>query len=55
MAEAAERRQQEQQSRGVKNPESVKRMQQKSLETERLEQEQAMASGGQSNLRWTQG
>ncbi|KAG5667102.1 hypothetical protein PVAND_015101 [Polypedilum vanderplanki] len=56
MAEAAERRQQEQSNRGIKNPESVKRMQNKSQETERLERERAMAgSGGQPNLKWTQG
>lgn len=52
MVEAAERRQQEQSSRGIKDPESVKRMQQKSLETQRLEREQAFS--GQTNLRWTQ-
>ncbi|XP_070508376.1 small VCP/p97-interacting protein [Chironomus tepperi] len=56
MAEAAERRQQEQQHRGIKNPESVKRMQEKTAETERLERELAMAGGNnQPALKWTQG
>jgi len=56
MAEAAERRQQEQQNKGIKNPENVKRMQQKAAETERLEREQAMAGGNnQPALKWTQG
>lgn len=52
MAEAAERRQQEQAHRGIKDPESVRRMQQKALENERLERENALS--GQPNLRWAQ-
>lgn len=48
MAEAAERRIQEQESRGVKNPERVKRAQ------KRAEQEDQPGMGGQPALRWTQ-
>lgn len=56
MAEAAERRQQEQSQRGIKNPESVQRNQEKALETERLERERAIAAGSnEPALRWTQG
>ncbi|CAO1299370.1 unnamed protein product [Diamesa tonsa] len=55
MAEAAERRVAEQENRGIKNPESVKRMQQKSLEQERIERERAMQGSGQgSGLKWQQ-
>lgn len=55
MLEAAERRQQEQSSRGIKNPESVKRMQEKAMETERLEREAAISGGGnQPSLKWAQ-
>lgn len=52
MAAAAERRLQDQERRGVKNIESVKRNQQKSLEQERVERESAMSGG--PGLRWTQ-
>ena len=56
MSEAAERRQEQQSNKGIKNPESVKRMQQKAAETERLELEQAKAGGtNQLTLKWTQG
>jgi len=49
--EAAERRLQEQENRGIKNPESVKRKQQLALERENAEN-----AGGNSppNLRWAQ-
>ncbi|BET01200.1 Hypothetical protein NTJ_14016 [Nesidiocoris tenuis] len=49
MAEAAERRAQESQSRGIKDPEKVKRMQQKAEERERLERE---VGNQQGNLKW---
>ncbi|XP_013191025.1 uncharacterized protein LOC106135309 [Amyelois transitella] len=49
--EAAERRAAEQAARGVKDPERVKRMQQKADEMERREQELAKAGG--PNLKWT--
>lgn len=49
-AQAAERRIQQLESRGVKNPESVKRLQDKQKELEELEKRAAI--GGQGNLRW---
>lgn len=52
MAEAAERRQHEQESRGVKDPTSVKRMQAKADQMEQLERQKALS--GQTNLRWAQ-
>jgi len=52
LAMAAERRLEQQESRGIKNPENFKRNQQKAIERERMERE-AGATGG-SNLRWTQ-
>jgi small VCP/p97-interacting protein len=52
MAEAAERRRQQEESRGVKNPESVRRMQARALENERLEQQQARS--GEPTLKWSQ-
>ena len=55
MAEAAEKRVAEQENRGIKNPESVKRMQQKSIDQERIERERAMQGGCQgSGLKWQQ-
>jgi small VCP/p97-interacting protein len=53
MAAAAERRIIEQEQRGIKNPESVKRNQQKAMEQERIERETA-GSAGPTNLRWAQ-
>ncbi|XP_012534295.1 small VCP/p97-interacting protein [Monomorium pharaonis] len=50
-AEAAERRIAEQQQRGIKDIESVKRQQRRALEIEKREQE-AAASGTQPALRW---
>jgi len=55
IAEAAEQRICGQQNKGIKNPEIVKRMQQKAAELERLEREQAMAGRNGPVLRWTQG
>jgi small VCP/p97-interacting protein len=51
MAEAAENRLKQEQSRGIKNVESVKRAQEKSQNLERLEREQAP---GETTLKWTQ-
>lgn len=51
MAEAAERRIQQQESRGVKDPESVKRAQQRAMERERMEEQAGNSAPG---LRWTQ-
>lgn len=50
-AEAAERRVQELESRGIKNPEDFKRKQQLAMERERAEQN---AGNTTSNLRWNQ-
>lgn len=50
-AEAAERRLQQQENRGVKNPESVKRMEEKQKRLEELERQTAI-HGGQPNMRW---
>lgn len=50
-AEAAERRLQQQENRGVKNPESVKRMEEKQKRLEELERQTAI-QGGQPNMRW---
>lgn len=52
MAAAAERRLQEQENRGVKNPESVKRNQMKAQEMEKAERQSDMSGG--PGLRWTQ-
>ncbi|KAG6451329.1 uncharacterized protein LOC115444323 isoform X1 [Manduca sexta] len=49
--EAAERRRAEEAARGVKDPERVKRMQQKSLDMEKREQE--LAKEGGAALKWT--
>ncbi|XP_026750836.1 uncharacterized protein LOC113511410 [Galleria mellonella] len=49
--EAAERRLAEQAARGVKDPERVKRMQQRSEEMEKREQE--LQKDGGPTLRWT--
>ena len=54
MAEAAEQRLQTLQNRGIKNQESVKRMQEKALEAERLELEYAIAAKNRPVLKWTQ-
>ncbi|XP_047988062.1 small VCP/p97-interacting protein isoform X1 [Leguminivora glycinivorella] len=53
LVEAAEKRRSEEASRGVKDPEKVKRMQQRSEEMERREAE--LAKQGGSNLKWTTG
>lgn len=52
MARAAERRIVEQEQRGIKNPDSVRRNQQRALEQERIERE--TAGSGAPGLRWTQ-
>ncbi|XP_053615643.1 uncharacterized protein Svip [Plodia interpunctella] len=49
--EAAERRAAEQAARGVKDPDRVKRLQEKADEMDRREQELEKAGG--ANLRWT--
>ncbi|XP_050679610.1 uncharacterized protein LOC126975643 isoform X2 [Leptidea sinapis] len=49
--EAAERRRKQEAARGVKDPERVKRMQQKSLEIEQREKE--MQQQGGASLKWT--
>ncbi|KAJ0172043.1 hypothetical protein K1T71_012016 [Dendrolimus kikuchii] len=49
--EAAERRRAEQEARGVKDPEKVKRMQQRNQDMERREQE--LAHDGGPALKWT--
>lgn len=49
--EAAERRRVENETRGIKDPEKVRRMQQKAEETARREEEAARMGGGQSALR----
>ncbi|XP_072933120.1 uncharacterized protein Svip isoform X2 [Epargyreus clarus] len=49
--EAAEKRRAEEAARGVKDPERVKRMQQRADEMERREQE--LNREGGANLRWT--
>lgn len=54
MAEAAEDRYRDQQHRGIKNLDSVKRLQQRSLKTEKYEKDHAMAGGGNLNVKWTQ-
>jgi hypothetical protein len=50
MAEAAEKRVKESENRGIKNPDSVKRAQDRQKEMDELEKEQAFS--GNSNLRW---
>jgi len=52
MAEAAQRRIDEQENRGIKNPESVRRNQMKAAEREKLETE--ISGSGNANLRWNQ-
>ncbi|KAG8231563.1 hypothetical protein J437_LFUL011741 [Ladona fulva] len=51
MAEAAEKRLKEQESRGIKDPEKVKRQQQRAEEMERRAEE-ASKQGGQGGLKW---
>ncbi|XP_023953990.1 small VCP/p97-interacting protein [Bicyclus anynana] len=48
--EAAERRRAEEANRGIKDPERVKRMQQRSEEMEQRERE--MQKGGGATLKW---
>lgn len=52
MLEAAENRIKQEQTRGIKNIESVKRAQEKSQNLEQLEKKQALS--GEPALRWTQ-
>ncbi|KAH8295764.1 hypothetical protein KR018_008250, partial [Drosophila ironensis] len=49
--DAAEKRRQENESRGIRNPESVRRQQQRAEEMERREEEAARQGQGQPNLR----
>lgn len=50
MAEAAEKRLQQNENRGIKNPESVRRAQERQKEIEELEKAQAFS--GEANMRW---
>ncbi|XP_059477013.1 small VCP/p97-interacting protein [Neocloeon triangulifer] len=50
--EAAERRRLEQESRGVKDVDKVKRAQQRKEETERRQEEAERASGHGGGLKW---
>lgn len=52
MARAAERRMKDQETRGIQNPDSVRRKQERSLEQERIERETAGQTG--QTLRWAQ-
>ncbi|XP_063695831.1 small VCP/p97-interacting protein [Culicoides brevitarsis] len=52
--EAAERRRQETENRGIKDPEKVKRMEERSRRLEQMEIEAAKKGMGQAELRWTQ-
>ncbi|XP_061394680.1 small VCP/p97-interacting protein-like [Musca vetustissima] len=52
--EAAERRRMENETRGIKDPERVKRQQMRSEEMQRREEEAARTGGGQPALRWQQ-
>lgn len=52
LAEAAERRLQDNQNRGIKDPERVRRMEKKAEELERYERENAMKGPGEAPLRW---
>lgn len=49
--DAAEKRRQENEHRGIKNPDSVRRQQQRAEEMQRREEEAARQGQGQSNLR----
>ncbi|XP_039288356.1 small VCP/p97-interacting protein isoform X2 [Nilaparvata lugens] len=51
LAEAADKRQQEQENRGIKDPEKVKRMKQRSEEMERRQEEAARHGGSGSELK----
>ncbi|CAG9806225.1 unnamed protein product [Chironomus riparius] len=53
MLEAAEQRQENQQNRGIKNQDKIKRMQQKAVDIERLEFEYAIAARNRPVLKWT--
>ncbi|XP_055545701.1 uncharacterized protein LOC129730410 [Wyeomyia smithii] len=52
--EAAERRRIQNETRGIKNPEKVMRMQYRAQEIEKREEEAARIGGGQPSLRWQQ-
>jgi len=49
--DAAEKRRQENEHRGIKNPDSVRRQQERAEELQRREEEAARQGQGQSNLR----
>lgn len=51
-AQAAERRMREQENRGIKDPDKVKRMQQRSDNIQRLEDEAARHSSQGGGLKW---
>ncbi|EDW18388.1 small VCP/p97-interacting protein [Drosophila mojavensis] len=53
--EAAERRRQENESRGVKNLDKVRRQQQRALDMERREEEAARQGDNGPTLRWQAG
>uniref|UniRef100_A0A336MSS9 CSON000765 protein n=1 Tax=Culicoides sonorensis TaxID=179676 RepID=A0A336MSS9_CULSO len=50
--EAAERRRQETENRGIKDPDKVRRMEERSRRLEQLEEETAKKGMGQPELRW---
>ncbi|XP_037906837.1 uncharacterized protein LOC119648986 [Hermetia illucens] len=50
--EAAERRRLENENRGIKDPDKVRRQQLRAEEVERREEEAWRSGGGQPNLRW---
>ncbi|XP_053696217.1 small VCP/p97-interacting protein [Sabethes cyaneus] len=52
--EAAERRRVQNETRGIKDPEKVRRMQQKAQELEKREEEAARIGGFQPTLKWQQ-
>ncbi|XP_055642206.1 small VCP/p97-interacting protein [Toxorhynchites rutilus septentrionalis] len=52
--DAAERRRVQNETRGIKDPEKVRRMQQKAQETEKREQEAAKMGNTQPVLTWQQ-
>ncbi|KAF4519216.1 hypothetical protein B566_EDAN015322 [Ephemera danica] len=50
--EAVEKRKQEQEHRGIKDPEKLKRQQQKKEELEKLEKDAAFNKQGEGGLKW---
>ncbi|XP_065202438.1 small VCP/p97-interacting protein [Planococcus citri] len=50
--EAVEKRLREQENRGIKNPDKVRRMQEKAKEKDRLQDEAATRYDGSGGLKW---